>query len=256
MQDRAFDEVMIVNPYDPGSQLQGAKFMQFHYVPGYGYYQAPAGYGYYAAPDYANYGYYGQQFPPQPNEYGYVAVPQYGTVPEYQQYAEYPEYAEYPDQPGYPQYAGYPYAAYPTYAEYPEYAEYPDYAEYPEYSGYAPGYAEYPIYAQNPAATYAEYPTAPVPPEYAEVPPDYPQYAENPEMVGWGEAAPQEFDGYQRARSAPFNPGCMLPTNVNGYGEMGAMSGYMPPTTPNPTCNQFTGSATTPNVTDPFRPLF
>ncbi len=48
--DRRFDEVMIVNPYDPASGAgEGANVMQFHYTPGYGYYAAGP-YGYYAQP--------------------------------------------------------------------------------------------------------------------------------------------------------------------------------------------------------------
>ena len=254
MQDRGFDEVMIVNPFDPGSQLQGAKYMQFYRVPqGYGYYGAPASYGYYPAPGYAGYGQYAPaQYGEQPAEYpsyGYAEAPESGYMPVAGYGAGYPQYAEYPQ-----------YAAYPDYSEYPDYLGYP-YAEYPDVPGYAEtnvpqDYAEYPVYTQNPPSAYSEYPDHSEVMGYADTQPEYPQYAENPEMVGWGEPTDQPFDGYVRARSAPYNPGCMLPTNVNGYGEMSGYSGYIPPATSNPTCNQFTGSATTPNVTDPFRPLF
>jgi hypothetical protein len=180
-------------------------------------------------------------------DYGYCA-PTYGYADDWSEYHENAEpqgYNEYPDYPQAPAYAEYPDVPPQAYAEYPEvppaaYAEYPDYAPPPGYAEYS-DYAEYPNYAEAP-----EYPG------YSE----YADYADSPEMVGWGEAPDDQMGGYQRARSARYNPGCMLPTNVNGYGEMGGMSGYMRKATGNPSCNQFTGPAVEPNVTDPFRPLF
>src|SRR5215475_2953901 len=65
-----FDEVMIVNPYEPGSNAnQGVRFMRFYAAPpGMGYYaEAPDHYGYYAeAPD--HYGYYANL----PEQYGAI----------------------------------------------------------------------------------------------------------------------------------------------------------------------------------------
>src|SRR5258708_6128891 len=90
--DRKFDEVMIVNPYDPANAAgEGARVMQFHYAqpPGYGYYAAAAPYGYYAqpigygAPEYAQYEPMGGYA--QPPGYGYYAANPYGY------YAEAPE---------------------------------------------------------------------------------------------------------------------------------------------------------------------
>src|SRR5262245_60923872 len=113
--NRGYDEVMIVNPYEPGSATnQGVRLMRFYAAPpgmgyyselpeGYGYYsQVPEGYGYYSEPPEAygyyseppeGYGYYGE--PPEP--YGYYADPGYGyyaSLPE--QYGEVePGYNEY-----------------------------------------------------------------------------------------------------------------------------------------------------------------
>src|SRR6266700_1768184 len=86
---RGFDEVMIVNPSEPGFGTRGAR-MRFHYAegPDYGYYAEPPEYGDYAeAPEYGNcaetpgYGCYGQA-----PEYGY-----YGQAPEYGYYGQAPE---------------------------------------------------------------------------------------------------------------------------------------------------------------------
>ena len=86
-----FDEVMIVNPFNPQSNnQQQIKLMRFHgpqsyfgEPPDYGYYAEPPDYGYYAeAPEY---GYYGEA-----PDYGYYAEP-----PEYGYYAEPPDYGEY-----------------------------------------------------------------------------------------------------------------------------------------------------------------
>src|SRR5690242_5233015 len=122
---RSFDEVMIVNPYDPSSS-EGGNYMRF-------YRPAPSGLGYYAAPAYgyapAYNGYAGYAEPP---EYGYYAeAPEYGAYAQPQQYGAYAEPPEY----------GY-YAEPPEYGSYAEPPEYGYFAEAPEYAGY--GYAEPP----------------------------------------------------------------------------------------------------------------
>ena len=118
---RTFDEVMIVNPFDPRTPNEGEKYMRFYRSPqpALGYYAAPAGYGYYAAPG------YGHAVAPAPAEYGY-----YGETPGYGYYGEAPEYGYYA-QPGY---AAAP-AGYYGYAEAPEVAGYYGYAEAPDDDG-------------------------------------------------------------------------------------------------------------------------
>jgi hypothetical protein len=64
---RRFDEVMIVNPYDP-SAPEGARTMNFYRQPaGVGYYGESPEYGYYGEPEYgfaeADYGDYGEMEP-------------------------------------------------------------------------------------------------------------------------------------------------------------------------------------------------
>ena len=62
---RPFDEVMIVNPYDPSIDGEGEQLMFGHYGwPGFGYYAAP--YAYAEAP------------PMQPDSYGYADPSGYG----------------------------------------------------------------------------------------------------------------------------------------------------------------------------------
>src|SRR5258705_248551 len=87
---RGFDEVMIVNPSEPGRNAnEGVRLMRFHAGP----------MGYYAEPP--EMGWYGQK-----PDYGYYAeapeMAAYGQAPDYGYYAEPPEmgYAE-------PEFAGY-----------------------------------------------------------------------------------------------------------------------------------------------------
>jgi len=85
-----FDEVMIVNPYDPVRQ-QGVTFMRFYPAepPDFGYYAEPP-WGYYAEPALGWYG--------EPVEYGYYGEPAdlaedpYGEYP-YGAYGEPPDFA-------------------------------------------------------------------------------------------------------------------------------------------------------------------
>jgi hypothetical protein len=291
--NRGFDEVMIVNPYEPGSNAnQGVRFMRFYAAPpGMGYYaEPPADYGYYAqAP--VDYGYYAQApvdygyYAEAPNDYGY-----YAEAPvDYGYYAApsggYGYYAQAPG--GYGYYAA-PADGYGYYANLPEqFSEVePGYNEY-EPVGYVAGgypmgyygdpYAGYqgdqePVgyyghYGQ-PTGYYAEAPDAqgyqgygPVG-YYAEAPemPGYAQYepmAEAyPEMAGYG-ASGQEYAGYVRETDPAFNPGCPMPTNVHGFGDPNMVEGYVKPSTVNPMCGQFTPQpgqeAATP---DTFKPLW
>jgi hypothetical protein len=64
------------------------------------------------------------------------------------------------------------------------------------------------------------------------------------------------MNGYVRQRSAPYNPGCLLPTNVAGYEEAPSFEGYVPPNTVNAKCGQFTPQPANPNLPEGFRPLF
>jgi hypothetical protein len=254
MPRRTFDEVMIVNPYDAGSN-QGGTTVRFAYVPHPGYAQAPAdAYGYYA----------------EPYEVGYAEADPYG---EYVDVAEYVDaygnsygYAEVPEMVGYDEYDPQGYAEYepmPGYAEYePAYAEYePAYAEYEPVPGYAeyepaPGYAEYepaPAYAEyDPVEGYAEY--EPVE-GYAEYDPSYAAsgYAEYDPAYG----QPADMAGYVASRPPSANPTVLLSTNVNGLGDPADLAAYQTPSVLSPTVTAFT--APKPHagpVPDQFRSLW
>jgi len=255
--NRGFDEVMIVNPYEPGSNdNQGVRFMRFYAAPpGMGYYaEAPNDYGYYAAPS-GGYGYYAQA----PADYGYYAQ----APADYGYYANLPEqpgqYAEV--EPGYDAYqpVGYvageqpmgyysdPYAGY--YGNYGQpmgyYGNYGQpmgyYAEAPEVEGYG-GYGPMGYYAETPEM-----------PGYSRYEPMAEAY---PGVDGYG-AYGREYGGYVRETDPPFNPGCPMPTNVHGLGEQDVFEGYVNPSTVNPMCGQFTPQpgqeAATP---DTFKPLW
>jgi hypothetical protein len=288
--NRGFDEVMIVNPYEPGSNAnQGVRFMRFYAAPpgmgyyaeapndysyraapanGYGYYaQAPAGYGYYGAP--ANgYGYYAN-LPEQPAQYaevepGYNAYQPVGYVA-----GEYPmgyygdPYAGYYGDPESVGYYGDPYAGY--YGDQESVGYYGD--PYAGYYGDQESVGYYGYYG-HPAGYYAEAPDVegyegygPVG-YYAETPemPGYPRYepmAEAyPNVAGYG-AYGREYDGYVRETRPTYNPGCPMPTNVHGFGEAEMFEGYVNPSSVNPTCGQFTpqpGQESAPP--DNFKPLW
>jgi hypothetical protein len=215
----AFDEVMIVNPTEPGV-YQGVRLMRFY--PG-----NAATMGYYAEPPETYAGYYAEM--PEPYA-GY-----YAQTPEpYGYYAEMPEpygaYAEPPETYGY-------YAQVPE--QYGHYAEPPDpygyYAEPPDMYGY---YAEAPdMYGY-----------------YAEAPDMYGYYAEPPYMEGWGEpevygeldptyggyaeyeplqaypgmgyySEPYPLEAYGQAPFGHFAQPDVYPT-MGHYGEMPEMPGY------------------------------
>jgi hypothetical protein len=241
---RAFDEVMIVNPYDPSSPFEGERYMRF-------YRSSPAAFGYYAPPAPA-YGYY-QQAPgygyyADPPEYpGYSAAP-----PGYGSYAATPAYGYYAEAPAYPDYSGYGYGQGPAPAAYP--GDGSEFADAPEYVVEGPEYADVPEY-----------------PEYHGVAPDYPvpEFADPYGYQGYGyqgygyQGYPDDtymgpedeaMAGYVR-HSPHYNAGCLLPTNVNGYPDPAELSGYNPPTTVNARCPQFVPQPAT-GSSDVFRPLF
>ena len=175
-----FDEVMIVNPFNPQSNnQQQIKLMRFHGSQGYygepiGYYAEPQDFAYYGQP--ANgYGYYAEP----PAEYGYYAEP-----PEYGYYAEPPDYGEY--EP-----VGYfaeeqPYGYYGEPQEMVGYGEYEPLSEYPEGVGY---------YGEPDISGYVR--------EVA-VPPFNPGCPMPTNVAGFGETEP--FAGY--TRPGTVNPTC------------------------------------------------
>lgn len=263
--DRGFEEVMIVNPFDPRSNQQHTTLMRFHEAPEMGYYgeQPEMGYyGYYAEPP-PEIGYYGQApemgYYAEPPEVGYYAqAPEmgyYGEPPEVGYYAQAPEMGYYGEAPEMGYYAHAPQA----YGYYGEPAEM-GYAEGPEMGWYGePEVAEYaePIeyYAEeNPMAGYG----------YG--------YAEMPEMVGYGygeyqplseeypgvsEYGEPDMAGYVREARPTYNPGCPIPTNVAGYGESSPLEGYVRPGTGNPSCDNFVPQpGASSAVPDTFRPLW
>src|SRR6266481_171744 len=138
-----FDEVMIVNPFNPlSNNQQQIKLMKFfgpqHYFgKPMGYYGEPPDYGYYGeAPDY---GYYGEA-----PDYGY-----YGEPPDYGEYepmdylAEEQPYGGYAEPPDYGEYepVGYfaeeqPYGWYGEPGEMVGYGQYEPLSEYPHGVGH------------------------------------------------------------------------------------------------------------------------
>jgi len=218
MSDRGFDEVMIVNPFDPRSNPQHSTFMRFHEAPEMGYYGEPPEMGYY--------GYYAEP----PPELGYYAQPSgmgyYGEPPELGYYAQVPQPYGYYGEP--PEMGGY---AEPPEMGYAEPVEY--YAEETPMSGY--GYAQMPE-----MVGYSEY--EPLAEDY-------------PGMSCYGEP---DISGYVReVRRPPYNPGCPIPTNVAGYSESAPLEGYVRPAPTSPSCDNLTpppgGSSPVP---DTFRPLW
>src|SRR5262252_213392 len=223
-----FDEVMIVNPYEPGSNAnQGVRFMRFYNAPpGMGYYaESPDHYGYYAeAPD--HYGYYAEA----PDHYGY-----YAEAPDhYGYYAEAPDhygyYAEAPDRYGY-------------YAEAPDHYGY--YANSPEhYGAIEPGYNQaepvgyvaepYPMgYYGDPYSMggYGEHEPMGY---YAEAPHMEGYYAEAPHMEGYNGYAPMGYyaeapgaPGYAQYAEAREMPGyAQYEPLAESHSEMGAYGAY------------------------------
>jgi hypothetical protein len=226
MKHRGYDEVMIVNPYDPQSTNQETKLMTFHDSPEMGYYAAPEDYGYYA--DFPEMGYYA-------DPYGY-----YADQPDLGWYADSPEMGYYA-HPGYGYYSQ-PDLSHGYYAD-PGVGYYGD--QYEPVGYYAD---EWPMgwYGDSPdMAGYNHYEPLS---EYA----DEMGYYNDPEIAG-----------YVRQTRPAFNPGCPIPTNVAGYGadeQFAAdepFAGYQQPMTVNASCGQFTPQ---PGVSDfvpeTFKPLW
>jgi len=254
---RGFDEVMIVNPYEPGADQQGVKLMRFRYAeaPDIGYYSAPPEqYGYYAEDPYGAYA---------EDPYGYYAEDPYGEDP-------YGAYGE-ADVSGYYGY-GQP-DAYGNYAGYGVQEPVGYFAEEPMMGGWygEDPYGEDPYGESEPMGWYGEDP-------YGEDPYGEPEpmgwYGSVPEMVGYGEGygeyAPlgeeypsmgyygeSDMSGYVKDAPPTFNPGCPLPTNVAGFGEADTLAGYTKPGEVSPSCPQFTSPASPQGpLPDTLRPLW
>jgi hypothetical protein len=247
--NRGYDEVMIVNPYDPQSTNQQTNLMTFHATPEMGYYAAPTDYGYYAdSPEMMGY------YAAEPGAYGY--------------YADQPEmgwYADSPEMMGY--YAAEP-GAYGYYADQPEMGWYADSPEMGYYGD--PGYGYY----SEPGIGYYGDQHEPIG-YYAD---EWPMgwYGDSPDLAGYGDYQPfsdygdemsyyaqPEMAGYVRQTAPVFNPGCPIPTNVAGYneGEQFAaeepFAGYQRPMTVNASCGQFTPQpGVSDSMPDTFRPLW
>jgi hypothetical protein len=247
----AFDDVLIVNPFDPDLPQQGAHAMRFRPIPaglaGYAfapYHHALHGYGPYAAP-------------PELSEaqlYGYQAA-ELGCGGPYGRYQPVGYFADEPPMAGYP-IAGYPVGGYaapgypaPGYsmAGYPA----PGYAEAP-----APSYpmAGYPVagYAEAPPSGYAGPPPLAAPELYGYGAPEYAGYegsygAETSDQVGWPpdpavsgyEEAP-DFAAYVRPQQAGAS--CPVMSNVAGVDESPAFEGYVRPPAGGPSCDQLTNA--------------
>ena len=256
-----FDEVMIVNPSDGNfSTDQRVRLMRFHntYPPEVGGYAQPEPYGYYGGPQ--AYGYYAQ-----PEQYGYFAQedPSYADVdPTYGYYAQVdPNYGYFADvEPAYGYYA----QEDPTVGYYggPTYGYYAQEAQPDRWEGYDYGQYE-PVGYSDPMGYYAE--EVPVGP-YNQAPMGY--YGQAPDTVGYygdteqryespavGYYGEPEYSGYAREVAPAFNPGCPLPTNVNGFDD--GFAGYARPATVNASCSQFTEQPGSPVVApDTFKPLW
>ncbi len=246
---RGFDEVMIVNPYDPRDG-GGARLMQFHQVgwPGYGQYADPyagyglAGYGYAQPYGYADpYGYAGYGYA---EPYAYAPPWGYGYPEDPNAYAGYGDYAE-------------------PYGEYAEpYGYYADPYGYPEpdaFDGYAAQDDTVGYYAQDdPTNGYAAEPEADAMAGYAYADPYAADPASYDAMNGYAaegdEMAGAEYAGYVRSRRDRCAGRCGSPTGVAGP-EEGAFDGYTAPAGPGASCGDFRpGPDATVDVPDTFRP--
>lgn len=266
-----FDEVMIVNPSQGRTNSdQRVRLMRFHNtIPPelqgfaepdpYGYYAEPEPYGYYAEPE--PYGYYGEVDP---------AMGYYGEVdPTYGYYSEVDPALSYYGQidPTYGYYSevdpamGYFGEVEPAYGYY---AQAPEFAGVDAWDGY--GYGESHLAGGEPVGYFAE--EQPVG-YYGEDPNQtMGYYGQAPEMVGYGEPefaeeypgvgyyGEPEYAGYTRESEPAFNPGCPIPTNVNGFDE-GEFAGYARPASVNPSCDQMTSQpGPAPSTPDTFKPLW
>jgi hypothetical protein len=237
-----FDEVMIINPYDPGQEApQGVRPMM-------GYYAEPA--DEFAEDPYGYYGYHDDMDDFSEDEMGY--------------YDEYPEMVGWGGL-GYEDFEPMGYYA----AEDDPYGYYADDAFDDYYDDYYDAY--------DPLAYYAEDEYEPVG-YYAEEDPyePYGRYGEDPyELMGWYGEDPYELygedpdglddywdyepsiSGYVRETAPTFNAGCPAPINVHGYGEDDELEGYVRPSTVNAACAKLTAQPG-PRRSEPmtFRPLW
>jgi len=253
--NRGYDEVMIVNPYDPQSTNQQTNLMTFNTTPEMGYYAGPADYyGYYAAgPEMSYDGYYGE-----PVGYG-APYGYYADQSDVGWYAEPSEVSYYGD-PGYGYYADQPEMRYygdPGYGYYPQPESTYGYYGEPAMGHYGDQFEPVGYYADEwPMGWYADSSDMS---GYADYEPPLSDY---PERVGY--YAEPQMAGYVRQTDTPsYNPGCPMPTNVAGYGEHeqfsegDPLSGYQRPKSVNASCEQFTPQ---PGVRDfvpeTFKPLW
>jgi hypothetical protein len=200
-----FDEVMIVNPYEPGTGPgRGATLMNMYGTgPFSGYYGQPFdAWGHYAEPDeFAD----GEEFAElepmgETDEYG---------APWDDAYAEYDPYGYYAED--------LPLAGYAGYGQVDPYFGQAD--PYGAYAGYPPAVAAYPHMGYAPLGWYGEMPEMVGYGPYGA----YEPIEEYPEIAYYAEP---EFEGYVRDVPPRFNAGCPLPTNVAGYDEADDMVGY------------------------------
>ncbi len=221
--DRAFDEVMIVNPFDPRFNQQPNTFMRFHEAPEMGYYAEPPEMGYYGSyaeppPDMGYYGeapemgYYGE--PAEYGDYGEPEMGWYGEAPEMGWYGEPPEIGGYADPIEY-------------------------YAEEMPLAGYGYGYGQVPeMVGYSEPEAYNEY--EPLSEEY-------------PGMAYYGEPY---MEGYVRERRPTYNPGCPIATNVSGYEESSPLEGYVRPAPVSPSCEFGPPPSVSSTVPPTFAPLW
>lgn len=241
---KPFDEVMIVNPYDPSTDGEGEKLMFGHY--------GWSGLGYYADP-YA----YAETPWTQAGAYGYADPYAYGDPYGYAGGYEYADPYAYAD----PYYGyGYGYADPYGYAYAPEPAEFQD-AQTADFAQDDPsiygvpddafdGYGGYGCtcggggYGQGYVQGYGQ-----------EAPPAE-DFAQD-DISGY--ADPYGYGGYVAERPSRFNAGCPLPVNV-GIGDDESISGYegyVPTADVNASCSGFRrGPASPADVPDTFRPLW
>jgi hypothetical protein len=245
--NRVFDEVMIVNPTNPGSGARkGVRLMRFYEAP------PPDAYGYFAeVPEY--YG-YGQEVPEAYGNFAEAEDP-YGAYAE--EPLDYGGYAEDVDPYGY-------------YAEGTDehggYSEADEFGEWDLPAGYGDYGEDEPVSYFAEEDPYGHYAGTPVGYSYAEEDP-YGYYADGEGFDDYGEddqvAEPAEFDAYApmgsylREEPPRFNAGCPLPTNVAGYGESDYLDGYVRPETVNPAVTQFTDRPGAPAAEpETFKPLW
>jgi hypothetical protein len=246
---RRFDEVMIVNPYDPSVDGEGEKVMLGHYGnwSGLGYYADPYAYADDPSAYAGSYGYgYGD-----PYAYGYGYADPYGYGDPYGYanaygYAQ-PYYGYGMQPPGY----GYAYGPEPSELQDSEADPFGDYAQddpsmsaVPDeaFDGYGcscggrGGYGQDDGYGQN----------VPPPDDFADGDPN-------------GYADPYGYSGYVPDAPSRFNAGCPMPVNagLSDDESMNGYEGYVPTANVNASCAGFRqGPRSSRDVPDTFRPLW